>query len=480
MEASYSYHYGSYYLIAGNMRSLRFISKQMQNRYHCNKNIKLCTSCCHTSMPINNLHRIQTQAYDNHQSIYKIITHRSYGSKTNIEFEEQDLPNMDAIKPYMRTGLIGTHAEGSNTEFVVSFLGTGGGSPTRHRLGSCTALRLGGQTFLFDVTEGALRQLDFSPILPSSITKIFISHLHGDHLFGLVPMILGIMVSHKMRMSSPRKQSVKRKHLLEHGEIPTLEIFGPPGLFNYINMVLTLSCSKVNYLNINVIELVGGRMERGPMSSRPKHRGGRNVFLSHYPEIETPLITRKYLEKNKDGVWVIDEPEPITDATIENFVIDGAPQDGYHRLPNDVNLSVGRRLHIKAAELDHLNGVQTFGYTVEEQPPPGTIDLEKAKAAGVAPGKKYGLLKCGLSVPNDDGTGVVHPDEVLVRTFMPRKIAVLSDHRFVLQPMKELCRNADLLVHEATLSKEDGLDVSSIVTTKLFYLIHVAPSSLRL
>lgn len=225
---------------------------------------------------------------------------RWYGCKTMVELEAQALPGMELIKPYLRSGLNTneTKSPGSSNaeEFVISFLGTGGGSPTRHRLGTCSALRLGGQTFLFDVTEGTLRQLEFSRINPSTITKIFITHMHGDHLYGLVPMILGIMVSHKVSMGDLTRK--KRNHAAGIDGRATLEIYGPPGLYNYINMVLTLSCSKFNYMNVNVIELVGGRMERGPTRERGGwQRGGRNVFLSHYPEMETPFITRKYLEK---------------------------------------------------------------------------------------------------------------------------------------------------------------------------------------
>jgi len=447
------------------MRSWRLISKQLQKSsshklLHCkNRSITSCAQL--SSININHQTSYQYHIQPPRQlQIPQIKIRRSYGSRTCIELEEQDLPNMDAIKPYMRPGLNGSHGISSETEFVVCFLGTGGGAPTRHRLGSCTALRLGGQTFLFDITEGTLRQMEYSAILPSSVTKIFISHLHGDHLFGLVPVILGIMVSHKLRMSGPPSKK-QRKHLLEHGEKPTLEIFGPPGLYNYINMVLTLSMAKVNYLNIDVIELVGGRMERGPMSSRPTNRGARNIFLSHYPETETPCIKRNYLEPNKDGVWVIDAPEPITKEVIETSNVGmGHVQDGFKRLPNDVNLGLGRRLHIRSAELDHLAGVQTFGYTVEEQKPPSTIDVNKAKAMGVQPGKKYGLLKCGLTVPNDDETGEVLPEQVCIKSFAPRKIAILSDHRMVPKPMAQLCKNADLLVHEATLSKADGVAVS--------------------
>jgi ribonuclease BN (tRNA processing enzyme) len=205
-------------------------------------------------------------------------------------------------------------------------------------------------------------------------------------------------------------------------------------------------------------------MERGPVRDRGAwQRGTRNVFLSHYPEVESPYITRKYLQKNSDNIWVIDEPEPITEKSLEVFMMSTLSSEtttthGFNRLPNDVNLGTGRRLHIKAAEIDHLYGVQTFGYMVEEQPPPGNIDQEKAKACGIKPGKKYGLLKCGLAVSNDDGTRIVQPEEVLIETFRPRKVAILSDHRLVFREMAQLCRNADLLVHEATLSKEDGLE----------------------
>jgi len=329
-----------------------------------------------------------------------------------------------------------------------------------NRNGSCTALRLGGQTYLFDVCEGTNRQLQFTRISPLSITKIFVSHLHGDHLFGIVPVIMGIMVAHKVAMYAIRehqrsKKKNKQMDRQDLSEKPTLEIYGPPGLYNYIGMVLSLSLSKMNYVNVKVIELVGGSQERGFSAtggnrSRP---GKRNVLTAHYPEIHNPLITRKFLEQNDDKTWIIDAPEPVTPdncATVDK-------KDGFARLPNDTNLGSDRRLHIKAAELSHLAGVQTFGYVVEEQPPPGTIDKDKAVALGVKPSKKYGLLKCGISVPNDDGTGEVHPSQVLCNTFRPRKFSLLADHRVVPPPMARLCANSDIIVHEATLLQKDGV-----------------------
>lgn len=100
--------------------------------------------------------------------------------------------------------------------------------------------------------------------------------------------------------ANPRRNK-KRRHQAILDVRPTLEIYGPPGLYNYIAMTLALSCAKMNYLEVVVTELVGGREERGPVMNASEgmgngRRGRRNVFLSHYPEVETGLLKRRYLE----------------------------------------------------------------------------------------------------------------------------------------------------------------------------------------
>lgn len=153
--------------------------------------------------------------------------------------------------------------------------------------------------------------------------------------------------------------------------------------------------------------------------------------------------------------WTISSPPPVDTENI------ATQQNGFNELPNDVQTS-NRQMHITAAELDHLKGVQTFGYTIEEQTPPATIDPEKAKALGVAPSKKYSLLKCGIPVINDDGSALIQPSDVLIQSFRARKLTFLADHRLVPVPMMKLCDNSDILVHEATLSIKDGTDKMKI------------------
>ena len=66
----------------------------------------------------------------------------------------------------------------------ITFLGTSSGVPTRSRNVSSVALRLQqrGEVWLFDCGEGTQHQLSKSDVKASQITKIFITHMHGDHI----------------------------------------------------------------------------------------------------------------------------------------------------------------------------------------------------------------------------------------------------------------------------------------------------------
>jgi ribonuclease Z len=49
----------------------------------------------------------------------------------------------------------------------------------------CTLIQANGQTLTFDAGRGALQNIYFSRIDPRSVTKIFLTHLHSDHIEGL-------------------------------------------------------------------------------------------------------------------------------------------------------------------------------------------------------------------------------------------------------------------------------------------------------
>lgn len=89
-------------------------------------------------------------------------------------------------------------------ELVV--LGTASQTPTRTRNHNGYVLRWDGQGFLFDPGEGTQRQLTFAGVAPPSITRICLTHLHGDHSFGL-PGVLARMaldgVGHPVHLHYP-------------------------------------------------------------------------------------------------------------------------------------------------------------------------------------------------------------------------------------------------------------------------------------
>lgn len=75
-------------------------------------------------------------------------------------------------------------------ELVV--LGTSSQVPTRRRNHNGYLLRWDGEGLLFDPGEGTQRQLTYAGVAASTITRICLTHVHGDHCFGL-PGVLARM-----------------------------------------------------------------------------------------------------------------------------------------------------------------------------------------------------------------------------------------------------------------------------------------------
>src|SRR6516225_6642688 len=78
----------------------------------------------------------------------------------------------------------------SPRELVI--FGTASQAPTRSRNHNGYLLRWDGEGFLFDPGEGTQRQLLFAGVSAGHITRICITHFHGDHCLGL-PGVLARM-----------------------------------------------------------------------------------------------------------------------------------------------------------------------------------------------------------------------------------------------------------------------------------------------
>lgn len=110
----------------------------------------------------------------------------------------------------------------------ITFLGTSSGVPTRSRNVSSIALRLPqrAEIWLFDCGEGTQHQILRSDIRISQITRIFVTHMHGDHIFGL----MGLLASCGLAGNPSR-----------------IDIYGPPKLEEYLKACGRYSQTHFSY-----------------------------------------------------------------------------------------------------------------------------------------------------------------------------------------------------------------------------------------
>lgn len=110
----------------------------------------------------------------------------------------------------------------------ITFLGTSSGVPTRSRNVSSLAVRLPqrAEVWLFDCGEGTQHQFLRSDLRVSQLSRIFITHLHGDHIFGL----MGLLASCGLA-----------------GNVKRIDIYGPAGLEDYLQACTRYSQTHFSY-----------------------------------------------------------------------------------------------------------------------------------------------------------------------------------------------------------------------------------------
>jgi len=79
----------------------------------------------------------------------------------------------------------------------IVFLGTGGSWPSPERNVSAIAVKRNSEVILFDCGEGTQRQLMHSSVSFMQISKIFITHFHGDHFLGLAGLIQSMSLNNR-------------------------------------------------------------------------------------------------------------------------------------------------------------------------------------------------------------------------------------------------------------------------------------------
>ena len=247
-------------------------------------------------------------------------------------------------------------------------------------------------------------------ITAPSISRIFISHLHGDHVFGLPGLLCNIAMSYGG--GEDGDVGVRRSR-----QNAALVIVGPPGLRSFLRVAIGNAYASLGEMRLVIHELDGLEAVRRPKGARK----GRPAY-----EVRRPLPCEAGgldIAPDSDGVWHI-------------------PRDSPHDPPASV----------RAVELDHT--VPTVGWVIEEDPRPGKVDMRKLRPLlnqhRVEP-RRIRDLKEGRPVELPDGAVLDPADYVGAST--QRKFVVLSDMSATKRPLdglRPLLSGATLFVHEST------------------------------
>ncbi len=112
------------------------------------------------------------------------------------------------------------------SKIKVTFLGTSAQIPTAKRNHPAIFLNYKEENILIDCGEGTQRQFRIAKLNPGKITRILITHKHGDHIFGLPGLLSTLNFS-------------------EYNK--TLHIYGPKGIKKTLENFLDASGIKINY-----------------------------------------------------------------------------------------------------------------------------------------------------------------------------------------------------------------------------------------
>lgn len=243
------------------------------------------------------------------------------------------------------------------------FLGTSDAIPSKERNHTAILLNYKEENILFDCGEGTQRQFRKADLNPCKITRIFITHWHGDHVLGLPGLFQTLAFS-------------------KYGK--KLEIYGPIGTKKYVNEMMT-SFNFVNTFPIEVTEILSaGKLLDGKdwYVEAEKMLHGAPTLAYNFVKKGTLRIDKQKLKKYKikpgpllgklkDGKNIVYEGKKykFKDLTYEedakkiSIVLDTGKNDKIVGFVKDADLLIsestyGEELEERAKKYKHLTSKQ--------------------------------------------------------------------------------------------------------------------------
>jgi len=226
----------------------------------------------------------------------------------------------------------------------ILFLGTSSMQPTKLRNHASFLLSFKEEKILFDCGEGIQRQIRIAGIKPAKITRVLISHWHGDHVFGLPGL-----------MSSMGADQFAKK----------LYIYGPKGSKEYFNHLFQSFAAK-NIIEFEVKEVSSGvflETEDFILETQPLNHSVTCVGYSFREKDRLRIEVSKAKKLGLSGpvLGQIQQGKDITfkgkkikakELTYEvlgkkiSYIADTLPCEGANKLAKDADLLISEGTHL--------------------------------------------------------------------------------------------------------------------------------------
>ncbi|MBY4676825.1 MBL fold metallo-hydrolase [Marinobacterium arenosum] len=188
----------------------------------------------------------------------------------------------------------------------ITFLGTSSGAPSRSRNVSATAVQSerGRAWLLVDCGEATQHQLLYTPLSPQKLAGVLITHIHGDHCYGLP----GLLASCQL-----------------NGRTAPLTLVGPAAVWDYLQAVIRFTALRIDYplqfidvAGLDSLKLAGFEISAHPLSHR------------------VPSWAYRFLEADIGNRLLVDK--------LQAEGVESGPHYGELQQGRDVRLADGRQL----------------------------------------------------------------------------------------------------------------------------------------
>lgn len=215
----------------------------------------------------------------------------------------------------------------------IVFLGTGSAVPTKMRNHIGVLLKHEGESMLFDCGEGIQRQFRYAEENPCKLTKIFISHWHGDHVLGIPGLLQSLMLNDYSK---------------------TLQIYGPKGTKLFVKKIMDL------FVNVGKLDIEVNEISKG------KFIDEEDYYLEAFEmDHGTHCLAYSFVEKDKLN---------IDKTKLEKLKIKQGKEFAKLKQGKDVMID-GKK--IKAKDITYIKKGKKFAYVLDSRENSNIIKVAK-------------------------------------------------------------------------------------------------------